>query len=83
LNEYIRKTRRKRSHTPVGEEDIATEELCDDKQREEMLDGDEILLPKNAFIQGRGDATKKRKAARKPIIKTQCLELAENEYEED
>ena len=36
------KTRRKKSHTRAGEEETETEDIYDDKQREEMLDEDEI-----------------------------------------
>jgi hypothetical protein len=53
LREYMRKTRRKKSHTRTGEEETETEDDYDDKQREEMLDEDEITAAENAFMQGR------------------------------
>jgi len=45
--------RRKKSHTRTGEEETETEDIYDDKQREEMLDEDEITAVENAFMQGR------------------------------
>jgi hypothetical protein len=67
LREYMRKTRRKKSHTRTGEEETETEDDCDDKQREEMLDEDEITAAENAFMQGREMKPGKRK---RPPIKT-------------
>jgi hypothetical protein len=53
LREYMNKTRRKKSHTRTGEKETETEDIYDDKQREEMLDEDEITAAENAFMQGR------------------------------
>ena len=75
------KTRRKKSHTRTGEEETATEDIYDDKQREEMLDEDEITAAENAFMQGREMKPDKRKH---PTHKdTVSVELAEEEYTED
>jgi hypothetical protein len=75
------RTRRKKRHTRAGEEETETEDIYDDKQREEMLKEDEITAAENAFIQGREMTPEKRK---RPTHKdTVSVELAENEYEED
>jgi hypothetical protein len=81
LREYISKTRRKKSHTRKGEEEIKTEDIYDDKQREQMLDEDEITAAENAFMQGREMKPEKKK---RPTHKdTVSVELAEEEYTED
>jgi hypothetical protein len=49
----MNKTRRKKSRTRTGEKETETEDIYDDKQREEMLDEDEITAAENAFMQGR------------------------------
>ena len=75
------KTRRKKSHIRTGEEETETEDIYDDKQREEMLDEDEITAAENAFMQGREMKPDKRKhSAHKDTV---SVELAEEEYEED
>jgi hypothetical protein len=74
-------TTRKKRHTRTGEEETETEDIYDDKQREEMLDEDEITAAENAFMQGREMKPEKRKsrAHKDPV----SVELAEDEYEED
>jgi hypothetical protein len=75
------KTRRKKSHIRTGEEETETEDIYDDKQREEMLDEDEITAAENAFMQGREmTPDKKKHPAHKDTV---SVELAEEEYEED
>jgi len=74
------KTRRKKSHTRRGEEETETEDIYDDKQREEMLDEDEITAAENAFMQGREMTPDKKHPAHKDTV---SVELAEEEYEED
>jgi hypothetical protein len=75
------KTRRKKSHTRTGEEETKTEDIYDDKQREKMLDEDEITAAENAFMQGREmKPNKKKHPAHKDTV---SVELAEEEYEED
>ncbi len=75
------KTRRKKSHKRMGEEEVATEDIYDDEQREEMLDDDEITAAENAFMQGREmQPDKKKHPAHKDTV---SVELAEEEYEED
>ena len=75
------KTRKKKSHLRKGEKETETEDIYDDKQREEMLDEDEITAAENAFMQGREMKPEKRK---RPTHKdTVSVQLAEEEYEED
>ena len=75
------RTRRKKEHTRAGEEETETEDIYDDKQREEMLKEDEISAAEDAFMQGRETEPKKEK---RPTHKdTVSVELAEKEYEED
>jgi len=72
---------RKKSYIRRGEEEIETEDIYDEKQREEMLDEDEITAAENAFMQGREMTPDKKKH---PTHKdTVSVELAEEEYEED
>jgi hypothetical protein len=74
-------TRSKKSHTRAGEKETETEDIYDEKQREEMLDEDEITAAENAFMQGREmTPDKKKHAAHKDTV---SVELAEDEYEED
>jgi hypothetical protein len=56
-------------------------DIYDDKQREEMLDDDEITAAENAFMQGREITPKKKK---RPTHKdTVSVQLAEDEYKDD
>ena len=74
-------TRRKKSHTRAGEKETETEDIYDDKQREEMLKEDEITASENAFMQGREmTPDKKKHPAHKDTV---SVELAEDEYKED
>jgi hypothetical protein len=71
----------KKRHTRTDEEEAETDDIYDDKQREEMLKEDEISAAENAFMQGREMKLKKRK---RPQHKdTVSVELAEDEYKED
>ena len=73
--------RRKKSHTRAGEKETETEDIYDEKQREEMLDEDEITAAENAFMQGREmTPDKKKHPAHKDTV---SVELAEDEYKED
>jgi hypothetical protein len=75
-----RRERRKR-HTRMGEEETETEDIYNDKQREEMLKEDEITATENAFMQGRDMTPERRK---RPTHKdTVSVELAEDEYKDD
>jgi hypothetical protein len=81
LREYMSTTRRKKSHTRAGEKETETEDIYDEKQREEMLDEDEITAAENAFMQGREmTPDKKKHPAHKDTV---SVELAEDEYKED
>jgi len=68
----------------MGEEEAEAEDIYDEKQREKMLEEDEITAAENAFMQGRDMKPKKRK--RPTLIghkDTVSVELAEDEYKED
>jgi hypothetical protein len=69
----------------MGEEEVATEDIYDDEQREEMLDEDEITAAENAFMQGREMKSEKIKSNKKTggHKDTISVELAEEEYTED
>jgi hypothetical protein len=80
------KTKRKKTKhidTDAAEQEKEREtgDIYDDKQREEMLNEDEITAAENAFMQGREMTPKKRK---RPTHKdTVSVQLAEEEIEED
>jgi hypothetical protein len=80
------KTKRKKTKhidTDAAEQEKEREtgDIYDDKQREEMLNEDEITAAENAFMQGREMTPKKRK---RPTHKdTVSIELASEEYTED
>ncbi len=79
------RTKRKKRHIDTddieGEGETETEDIYDDKQREVMLEEDEITAAENAFMQGREMKPGKRKH---PTHKdTVSVELAKDEYEED
>jgi hypothetical protein len=63
------------------EKERETGDIYDDKQREEMLDEDDITAAENAFMQGREMTPEKRK---RPTHKdTVSVQLAEDEYKDD
>jgi hypothetical protein len=65
----------------MGEEETETEDIYNDRQREEMLDEDEITATESAFMQGREMNPEKRK--RLTHKDTVSVQLAEDEYKED
>jgi hexokinase len=79
--------KRKRIHVDTDDvekqEEIETEDIYDDEQREKMLDDDKITAAENAFIQGREMKLEKRKGKKTPHTDTVSVELAEDEYTED
>jgi hypothetical protein len=79
--------KRKRKHVGTDDvekqEEIETEDIYDDEQRERMLDEDEITAAENAFMQGREMKPKKRKGKKITHTDTVSVELAEEEYTED
>jgi hypothetical protein len=79
--------KRKRRHVDTDDvekqEEIETEDIYDDEQRERMLDEDEITAAENAFMQGREMKPKKRKGKKITHTDTISVELAEDEYTED
>ena len=61
-----------------------TEDIYDDKQREQMLEDDEITAAENAFMEGREMKSKKDKKAKKTGHDDSIsVELSKKEYEED
>ncbi len=78
-----RKIRRLRTDDVEKQEETETEDIYDDKQREKMLDEDEITAAENAFMQGREMKTEKRKSKKTTHTDTVSVELAEDEYSED
>ena len=61
-----------------------TEDIYDDKQREKMLEEDEITAAENAFMEGREMKMKKeRKAKKTGHDDSISVELSKQEYEED
>jgi hypothetical protein len=65
------------------QEEVETEDIYDDEQREKMLDDDEITAAENAFMQGREMKLEKRKGKKTSHNDTVSVELAEDEYTED
>lgn len=79
--------KRKRIRDDFGDvekqEEIETEDIYDDEQREKMLDDDEITAAENAFMQGREMKLEKRKGKKTSHTDTVSVELAEEEYTDD
>lgn len=65
-------------------QEIDTEDIYDDKQREQMLENDEITASENAFMQGREmKIDKNQKAKKTGHDDSISVELSKKEYEED
>ncbi len=66
-------------------EEVDTEDIYDDEQREEMLDEDEITASENAFMQGREQTPEKRKSQKQNTTHddSTSVELVKDEYQED
>jgi hypothetical protein len=79
--------KRKIKHADIDDvekqEEIETEDIYDDEQREQMLDDDEITAAENAFMQGREIKPEKRKTKKLSHDDSVSVELAEDEYSED
>jgi hypothetical protein len=86
LGVYVIK-KRKRRHLDTDDvekqEEMETEDIYVDEQRERMLDDDEITAAENAFMQGREMKPEKRKGKKTTHNDTVSVELAEEEYTED
>ena len=67
------------------EEEVGTEDIYDDEQREEMLDEDEITASENAFMQGREQTAEQKKSQKQKTSHDDSVsvELAKDEYQED
>jgi hypothetical protein len=76
----------KKFHIDVDEskEEIDTEDIYSETQREKMLDEDEITAAESAFMQGREMKEKNiKRIAKNQHSDTVSVELAEDEYYED
>ena len=67
------------------EQEIDTEDIYDNEQREEMLDEDEITAAESGFMQGREQEPKKRKSQKQKTSHDDSVsvELAKDEYQKD
>ena len=64
--------------------ELETEDIYNDEQREEMLEEDEITAAENGFMQGREMGPKTAKRLKKFNHKDSVsVELAEDEYSDD
>lgn len=82
--------KRKAKHVDTDEVELGdnleseTEDIYDDKQREQMLEDDEITAAENAFMEGREmKMNKERKTKKKGHDDSMSVELSKQEYEED
>jgi hypothetical protein len=67
-----------------SEDEVGTEDIYDDEQREAMLDEDEITASENAFMEGREKQPEKKKSSKQTgHDDSVSVELAKNEYQED
>jgi hypothetical protein len=67
-----------------SKEEIGTEDIYDDAQREEMLNEDEITASENAFMEGREKKLDKKSSSKRiEHDDSVSVELAKNEYQED
>jgi hypothetical protein len=81
-----RKTKHVETDDVEPEENLEseTEDIYDDKQREQMLEDDEITAAENAFMEGREMKNeKKRKPKKTGHDDSISVELSKKEYEED
>lgn len=79
-----KKTEHSQTDHGESEEEIDTEDIYSEKQREKMLEEDEITAAENSFMQGREMKPKNIKRTTKhPHSDTVSVELAEDEYHED
>ena len=69
---------------PENTVESETEDIYDDKQREQMLEDDEITAAENAFMEGREMKNKKEiKTKKTGHDDSISVELSKKEYEED
>ena len=84
MTEERKKTTNSRTDPDEPEEEIDTEDIYIEKQREKMLEEDEITAAENAFMQGREMKPKNiKRTVKHPHSDTVSVELAEDEYHED
>lgn len=79
-----RKIKRVQADRVEDEDEMDTEDVYDEKERDVMLEEDEITAAEYGFMQGR-EMTKKRikKSKKASHEDTKSVELAENEYIDD
>ena len=64
--------------------ELETEDIYNDKQREQMLEDDEITASENAFMEGREKKMEKDKKGKKTGHDDSIsVEISKQEYEED
>ena len=84
MTEDRKKTEHPQTDPEEPEEEIDTEDIYSEEQREKMLEEDEITAAENAFMQGREMKPKNiKRTAKHPHSDTVSVELAEDEYHED
>ena len=64
-------------------EDEETEDIYDSKQRERMLEEDEISVAEEGFMQGRDEPPNKKETRRKSHDDSISVELAKQDAEDD
>ncbi len=84
MTEDRKKTEHPQTDPKEPEEEIDTEDIYSEEQREKMLEEDEITAAENAFMQGREMKPKNiKRTAKHPHSDTVSVELAEDEYHVD
>jgi hypothetical protein len=71
---------------PKPDREEETEDIYDSKEREEMLDDDEITAAENGFMDGQEQAEINKKATRKNAVShddSVSVELAKEDSEDD
>ena len=70
---------------PKPDKTEETDDIYDSKEREEMLDDDEITAAEEGFMRGRDDAPSKKKTSKNAISHDDqvAVELAKEDAEDD
>ncbi len=64
-------------------QELKTEDIYNDAQRETMLKNDEITASENAFMEGREKVYKKQRKPQTSHDDSVSVELSKQDYEED
>lgn len=67
----------------VDETEDETEDIYDSKQRERMLDEDEISVAEEGFMRGRDEAPSKKETRKKSHDDSISVELSKQDAEDD